>query len=179
MPKALLVATFLAALAPAGSFAALEEELATETVSEAIEDALKPVRDQITNMQVKIERRVVSAASPDDPDAPRVTGWAATCCVRNLIALHKSIPSLDARAARVAQALRGAGREDGVDLAVELALDTRVLARYLEQFAAAPTEAEARTILSQVVVATMNLNVGQRKLAQCCADFPVPKQAKQ
>ena len=69
----------------------------------------------------------------------------------------------------------GAGREDGAGLAVELALDTRVLARFLEQFAAAPTEADARLVFGQVVAATMNLNVGQRKLAECCADFPVPK----
>lgn len=180
MSKALLVATLLAALTPGAVFAEQEqEEPATETVPEAIERALKPVRDQVTNMQAKIERRVASAGSPDDPDAPPITGWAATCCARNLISLHKSIPSLDARAGRVAQAFREVGRQDGADLALEMALDTRVLARFLEQFANAPTESEARAIFGQVVVATMNLNLGQRKLAKCCADFSVPKEPQE
>jgi len=175
MFKAVLVSALLVGLVPGFSLAAEDVSPGTETAAQALDRSLKPVRDQITNMQVKIQRGVASAAPPEDPDAPPVVGWVAACCTRNLRALHKAIPELEAHAARLARTFREVGREDGESFATELALDTRVLARFLEQFAAAPTESEARKVLGHVINATINLNIDQRSLARCCDDLAFPK----
>jgi len=175
MCKAVLVSALLAALVPGLAIAAEEGSPQTETASQALERSLKPVRDQITNMQAKIQRGVAGVAPPEDPNAPPVVGWVAACCTRNLRALHKAIPELEGHAARLARSFREIGREDGESFATELALDARVLARFLEQFAAAPTEAEARKVLEHVINATINLNIDQRSLARCCDDLTFPK----
>ena len=125
-------------------------------------------------MQAKIERGVAAASPSDDPDAPPVSGWAATCCTRNLRALHEKLPELGATAVRLGRAYREAGRKDGFDLAGELYTDTEALGNYLARFASAPTAHEAGVMLEHVVRGVMNLNIDHRRLKSCCNDVVVP-----
>ena len=171
--------SLLAVLIPSGPPVAQDEEIESpgalyETPFDAVENALKPIRDQVINMQAKIDRGVGSAAPSDDPDAPPVTGWAATCCTRNLRTLHDKLPELGATAVRLGRAYREAGRKDGFDLAGELYTDTEALGNYLARFAGAPTRDEAGVMLEHVVRAVMNLNIDHRRLKSCCNDVVVP-----
>ncbi len=153
---------------------ALDEGPLFETPDEAVEAALKPIRDQVINMQAKIERGVAGAAPRLDPNAPPVKGWAAECCTRNLVTLHNKLPDLGATAVRLGRAYRAAGRKDGDDLARELFLDAESLGKYLAQFASARSREQTLVMLEHVVRAVMNLNIDHRRLRTCCNDIVVP-----
>jgi hypothetical protein len=147
-----------------------------ETPGESLDRDLKPIRAHVQSIKARMERGIgsVSTEDPQAETAVQVQGWAARCCTKSIRQVHRRSATLEMRAVDLVKIYEAQGRDDGAQLAGEIASDAVALRQQIELFAAAPDQTAAFGALQNVVKGVINLNIDRRDLEKCCNDVQVP-----